>query len=582
MKKKGFTLIELLAVIIILAIIALIATPIILNVIEDARKSAGKSEASMILSGINNYCATSEMKNQLDGSIDICTDDDGVTIADVSQMVSLGNAEVLEVKYENGKVTKLKVKSNNYEIELQPDGSFTVNGESFTPEDPVDPTPEGKSLISTLLEQVGTKGLVQDETNSNIYYYVGGNDVVTNNHLWYGGHHWRVMEIDNENKTLLLISQQPLTSIQPSSDVWDTQEEYENSYINNWLNNYFYNSLDSSIQNNIKDNTFNVGIYSMRIDSENENLNEITTVQKIGLLDKEQYTRAGGQNSYLDIKDYFWLGNTYISYGVSFVHNVQRDGTLGHSDKTVSYGIRPVIEISDITITEGNGTLTSNYKTAAKSSNTSNVKVGEYINVPYNGSDNVCGTDKKCTFRVVSKDSDSIKVVLNGLLPSTSRYGDTSTITLIHTIYTPLNNFANNISNEYRYTGNKIFYIGDYPSGANYEVVQDETLQASVGLPTVGEIFSGNDIDLSTSGNKTFVDVNAIENSNIYILYWTMNRNNSSYVNYADLNGLLDSYGSLDYNGTPSNIQGVRPVIFLKNNLNFVSGSGTAQSPYEL
>ena len=43
--KKGFTLIELLAVIIILAIIALIATPIILNVIEDARKSAGKSEA---------------------------------------------------------------------------------------------------------------------------------------------------------------------------------------------------------------------------------------------------------------------------------------------------------------------------------------------------------------------------------------------------------------------------------------------------------------------------------------------------------------------------------------------------------
>ena len=34
---KGFTLIELLAVIVILAIIALIATPIILNVIEEAK-----------------------------------------------------------------------------------------------------------------------------------------------------------------------------------------------------------------------------------------------------------------------------------------------------------------------------------------------------------------------------------------------------------------------------------------------------------------------------------------------------------------------------------------------------------------
>lgn len=40
MKENGFTLIELLAVIIILAIIALIATPIVLNIIDDARKSA--------------------------------------------------------------------------------------------------------------------------------------------------------------------------------------------------------------------------------------------------------------------------------------------------------------------------------------------------------------------------------------------------------------------------------------------------------------------------------------------------------------------------------------------------------------
>ena len=43
--NKGFTLIELLAVIVILAIIALIATPIILNVIDTARKGAKESSA---------------------------------------------------------------------------------------------------------------------------------------------------------------------------------------------------------------------------------------------------------------------------------------------------------------------------------------------------------------------------------------------------------------------------------------------------------------------------------------------------------------------------------------------------------
>ncbi len=48
MKNKGFTLIELLAVIVILAIIALIATPIILGIINDARNSAKQRTAELI------------------------------------------------------------------------------------------------------------------------------------------------------------------------------------------------------------------------------------------------------------------------------------------------------------------------------------------------------------------------------------------------------------------------------------------------------------------------------------------------------------------------------------------------------
>ena len=51
--KKGFTLIELLAVIVILAIIALIATPLILNTIEDSRKGAFKNSAYGIIKGRN-------------------------------------------------------------------------------------------------------------------------------------------------------------------------------------------------------------------------------------------------------------------------------------------------------------------------------------------------------------------------------------------------------------------------------------------------------------------------------------------------------------------------------------------------
>ena len=45
MKNKGFTLIELLAVIVILAIIALIATPMILGVIDTAKRGSAESSA---------------------------------------------------------------------------------------------------------------------------------------------------------------------------------------------------------------------------------------------------------------------------------------------------------------------------------------------------------------------------------------------------------------------------------------------------------------------------------------------------------------------------------------------------------
>ena len=50
MKRKGFTLIELLAVIVVLAIIALIATPMVLNTIEEARKGASIESVNGIIS----------------------------------------------------------------------------------------------------------------------------------------------------------------------------------------------------------------------------------------------------------------------------------------------------------------------------------------------------------------------------------------------------------------------------------------------------------------------------------------------------------------------------------------------------
>jgi len=89
--NKGFTLIELLAVIVILAIIALIATPIVLGIIDDARNGAKDSTAQMIIDNVELAYSTAYIKNN------------GVTptLAQVAEAFKMDGVS-LEDKDENG------------------------------------------------------------------------------------------------------------------------------------------------------------------------------------------------------------------------------------------------------------------------------------------------------------------------------------------------------------------------------------------------------------------------------------------------------------------------------------------------
>src|SRR5574344_446094 len=71
---KGFTLIELLAVIIILAIIALILTPMITNVIENSRKASVADSAYGIVSAANVYFSQNMGTDKVIGIIDLKSD----------------------------------------------------------------------------------------------------------------------------------------------------------------------------------------------------------------------------------------------------------------------------------------------------------------------------------------------------------------------------------------------------------------------------------------------------------------------------------------------------------------------------
>ena len=542
--KKAFTLVELLGVIIVLAVISLIVFPIVDKSIKTSKEDSLNSIIKTIEKAAQEYVVREHMG--------YTTSYDKV---DIDELIATGYLKdniinpVTNEKMNGCVIYKWQDEYNQYQ--------FKYDEECNVP-----------NLITTLLKQYSKdnkNGLVRDEENENLYYYTGTTEQVNNNFLWYGGHQWRVLEFDTFANTLTLITQQPLTAIQPTNASWNTQEEYKTSYINTWLNDYFYNSLDSDIQENILDNTFNIGIYN--------NVSLITTTKKVGLLDQSQYERAGGANSFLDIKDCWWLGNIVNSSRMLLVAN---NGNFDYYSMSNNFGVRAIIKISDLNVMGGDGTLVNNYRIANKAANMDNVEVGEYINIPYSGNDNACGSDNICTFRVVNKGSNNVKVVLNGLLSNESTWADNASdnIQTTDAIYVNvLNPFIENIDSKYKTTG--LFGVEIYITGDSYVKASLKKVTANVGLPTIGEMFSGNDIDLSTSSTKTFVDTNTIENSAVSNYYWTMNRYNSGSVHVNDNVGFLYPY-------SPTDSYGVRPVIYLKNNLEFTGGEGTAQSPYTL
>ncbi len=198
--KKGFTLVELLATVVILAIIAIIATPIINNVIETSKESANQRS----IEGYANAVRNEYYNQQTGGGIPVIDAEflanvdtqgneitcDSVLYSDDYQVVlyNCTIADEIDKKY-------CYADGKHYACD---DSEFLnmLNNIGYQP----------PNFIETLLTQYSpdnTVGLVQDENNPNIYYYTGTNEEVNNNYLWYGGHHWRVLEIDTDADTLL-------------------------------------------------------------------------------------------------------------------------------------------------------------------------------------------------------------------------------------------------------------------------------------------------------------------------------------------------------------------------------------------
>ena len=130
MRKKGFTLIELLAVIVVLAIIALIATPMVLNTIEKARKGAAEASANTYLKAIETYIVRAELdssKPKLQAGVEYQLSSTNYEVASLADPETTFINDLVEVKGDkpesgyvivntDGTVEKIEMIMNNYPV----------------------------------------------------------------------------------------------------------------------------------------------------------------------------------------------------------------------------------------------------------------------------------------------------------------------------------------------------------------------------------------------------------------------------------------------------------------------------------
>lgn len=560
MKKRGFTLIELLAVIVILAVIALIVTPVITGIIKETKDSADLRSAEEYVKAGENYFASSTLNNKLLNTNVINSLELSSSPATGSVIVnSDGTIEMAIVI--NDKCYRKSVSQSIKDIEVSTD---IINCS-------IDENIYSVVLAAYPFLKTGEDGCETLDDTKN-YSYMGGcylKGAQSNNYLWYSGFIWRIMGINSDN-TIRLITEENVAGISYNGN----SSLLKDSSLDKWLNNYFYYNLDDD-----RDSVVTTGLWCERgtdyiTSSALAVRTSCTTTisNKVGTLSLDEYNLAG-DNKYLNTsQEYF----TITPYSDKQVFNISNRNYATTSYTYSMSGFRPIINVNSTTsVKAGDG----NYSTSTPyilSSSKSNDVTGKLSTVAVSG-DYITFASK--LYRVVSINSDgSTKLILDDYYKDTdgnnitTAFGTTGVYDSSSTLYQKLNGDVLNWLVPSTDTSNRdkmvdsTWYSNKYNWNDNYTVSLNETTPTTtstglVGSIRAGEMLSGQSITIL---NKTASD------------YWTITQYADSTNSWRTL-----STGRL-YKDVYTNTQAIRPVIVIKSDVSVTSGTGLSTSPYQI
>ena len=464
--------------------------------------------------------------------------------------------------------------TNTYKLNLwitdEVDGNYS--GQVFSGKLRVEVSQERETVSETLLANIPDENLYDDGTDT---FITGENP---NNYIWYSGKLWRVVSVNNEEKTVKLVTQWNISAIPYD----DNSRTFEESYMEMWLNDTSVDGFLGNLRNPeafIKmDSKWNASEMSDTSKPPSESEGGTILVAAVGLLNIYEYNMTGLSNGYLNNGLYWWTLTPYynISTYMWIIH--QTDGGLFSQTSSSAYGIRPSINLKpEIKIVAGNGTEENPYRLMGD--NDSSLE-GVKLSSRYSGEYIKFGTGENNLYRIVSHETDDLTKIVsaeplkeNGTFKALA-FGDSIN-------YSSDNIVGSFLNEEYLNTegyltteqvnmikDDTIWYLGTVMYGRSYNLAKyidtnmssltSNTTTAKVGLLRLGELMSG-------QFNRNINNIN----------YFTITPYNTQNIRYVE--------NTSNAPNTAINMEyGIKPSFNLKPNVIITSGDGTKNNPFIL
>ena len=397
-----------------------------------------------------------------------------------------------------------------------------------------------------------------------------------NNYIWYSGKLWRAVSVNNDAKTVKLVTQWDISSITYSSGSTD----FAGSYMEEWLNDTSVDGFLGNLRDYenfiVTDAKWNATLDATSLGSITRPSDDGTVVtDAVGLLNmyeyQSSYTGTTYSNGYLNNGLYWW---TLTPYSTSYVWSVSSDGDAYYYNPSNAFGVRPSINLkSSIRIVDGDGTINNPYR--LNGDNDTNLS-GTLLSSRYSGEYIRFGNDENNLYRIVSHETSGLTKITSAEPLKSSGTFITSTLGSVNfSNTTTMGAFLNGeyltsyVDSSYSdmIEDSTTWYLGTVGYGASYKLAKytdtnmsgyATSTESKVGLLRLGELMAGQ-FD-RYSNNRT---------------YWTLTPYSSSRVWYVNSNGVAN-------NNNPSYAYGVRPSVNLKSNVQIVNGDGTLNSPFEI